>query len=555
MLERAAQWGVIPEYSGYTGEKVTAGPEAVDAVLAAMDAKTERPPRIPRPDLPAGPCAPAPDRAWGWALQLYALRSRDSWGAGDFADLRRFARWSRRQGASVMLLNPLGAQVPTLPYEPSPYYSSSRRYLNACYLRIEEVAGSERCAAALEALRTAAQALNSRRLIDYDRIFELKSKALELVFKAAPKPRGLTKWVNGEGEALRDFATFNAIAETLGPAWRSWPAGLRQPNGDDVATRRRQLAERVAFHQWVQFHLDVQLQRAAREIGLIADVPLGFASDSFDAWRWQHLLAPGMRVGAPPDEFFPDGQDWGVPAFDPWKLRKARCEPFVDAIRGAARHAAGVRLDHVMSLFRLFWIPTGMTASQGLYVRYPAEELLSHLAEESRNANAFVVGEDLGLVEPSVRKRLRAKGALSFRLLWFEGASPGRWPHEAVGAVGTHDLPTLAGIWNLAEPDRRLHRLRSKLVEVTRKRAATAAVDVAVAAYRTLARGRTRIVLAQLEDALGVVERPNVPGTTTEFPNWRLALPLPRAEIERSQGARRIGAVMRRAGRNLSPTP
>ena len=554
MLERAVRWGVIPEYFGYTGEKVTAGPEAVDAVLAALNAKTEHPPRFPRREPLETRCAPAPDRAWGWALQLYALRSRDSWGAGDFADLRRFARWSRRQGASVMLLNPLGAQVATLPYQPSPYYSSSRRYLNAVYLRIEEIAGSERCAPRLEALRTAAQALNGQRLIDYDKVFELKSQALEMVFKEAPKPRGLMKWVNEEGEALRQFATFNAIAETLGPAWRNWPAGLRQMGGDEVARRRHQLAERVAFHQWVQFHLDRQLERAAKEIGLIADVPLGFASDGFDAWRWQHLLAPDMRVGAPPDEFFPGGQDWGVPAFDPWKLREARCEPFVDAIRSAARHAAGVRLDHVMSLFRLFWIPTGMTASQGLYVRYPADDLLSHLAEESRKANAFVVGEDLGLVEPSVRKRLRARGALSFRLLWFEGASPGRWPHDAVGAVATHDLPTLAGIWDLTEPDQRLHRLRKKLVEATRKPAATPAVDVAVAAYRILARGRTRIVLAQLEDAIGVAERPNVPGTTTEFPNWRLALPFPRAQIERSQGARRFGAVMRRAGRNLSST-
>jgi 4-alpha-glucanotransferase len=553
MSERVARWGVIPEYFGYTGKKVTAGPKAIDAVLAALNAETEHPPRIPRHDLPAGPCAPAPERVWGWAVQLYALRSRDSWGAGDFADLRRFARWSRRQGASVMLLNPLGAQVPTVPYQPSPYYSSSRRYLNAVYLRIEEVAGSERCAAELEPLRTAAQALNSQRLTDYDKIFELKSKALELVFKAAPKPRGLTKWVNEEGDALSDFATFNSLAETLGPNWRSWPAGLRQPDGDEVATRRQQLAERVAFHQWVQFHLDIQLERAAKEIGLIADVPLGFASDSFEAWRWQHLLAPDMRIGAPPDEFFQDGQDWGVPAFDPWKLRAARCEPFVDAIRSAARHAAGVRLDHVMSLFRLFWIPTGMKASQGVYVRYPANELLALLAGESRRANAFVVGEDLGLVEPSVRRRLHARNALSFRLLWFEPSAPSRWPRDAVAAVSTHDLPTVAGIWNLSEPEHRLHGLRQRLIDVTRVPDRTTALQVALTAYGVLARTRSRIVLASLEDALGVEERPNVPGTTTEFPNWRLALPVSLEEIEKSAGPRRVATAMRRAGRTLVP--
>jgi 4-alpha-glucanotransferase len=190
---------------------------------------------------------------------------------------------------------------------------------------------------------------------------------------------------------------------------------------------------------------------------------------------------------------------------------------------------------------------------QGVYVRYPTDDLLAFLAQESRRANAFVVGEDLGLVEPSVRKRLHARGALSFRLLWFERSSPGRWPKDAVAAVSTHDLPTVAGIWNLTEPEHRLHGLRQRLVEVTRAPDGKPAVDVAVAAYRALARTKSRIVLASLEDALGVSERPNVPGTTTEFPNWKLALPLSIEEIEKAAGPRRIAVVMKRARRNLSP--
>ncbi len=547
---RAQRWGVVPEYWSWTGERVSASPEAQEAVLAAIGATAERPPRTKRYDLPTGKCAAPPDRTWGWAVQLYAVRSRASWGVGDFADLRRFARWACRKGASVLLLNPLGAQTPTLPYQPSPYYSSSRRFLNAAYIRIEEVPGSEKVAAELEPLRAAAQALNAQRLIDYDAVFELKSKALDMIFRASPKPRGLATWIHEQGDALRDFATFNAVAQTLGPAWRSWPAGLRKPNGDAVEGGRREMHERVSFHQWLQFHLDSQLKRASKEIGLITDVPLGFAADGFDAWRWQDLLAPNMRVGVPPDEFFQDGQDWGVPPFDPWKLLAARCEPFVEAIRAAATHAAGVRLDHVMSLFRLFWIPFGMPATKGVYVRYPADELVAHLIEESRRANAFVVGEDLGLVEPAVRRRLRKAGALSYRLLWFEGVPPGRWPRESVGAVGTHDLPTVAGIWNLSEPDHRLHRLRQRLLDVTHAPDGTPAVDVAMAAYRVLSRARSRIVLAQLEDAVGVEERPNVPGTTTEFPNWRLALPISLEEIEKSESARRIAPVMRRARRS-----
>src|ERR1700724_828619 len=216
MVDRAQRWGVVPEYFSYRGERVVASPEAVEAVLNALGAKTESPPRMPRRQRHTGTCAPAPERVWGWAIQLYALRSRKSWGVGDFADLRHFAHWARRKGAAAMLLSPVGAQVLMLPYQPSPYYSSSRRFLNAVYVRVEEIAGAERCAADLEPLRQEAMALNAQRLIDYDKVFELKSKAMDLVFKAAPDPRGLTTWIQSQGEALRDFATFNAFAETHG---------------------------------------------------------------------------------------------------------------------------------------------------------------------------------------------------------------------------------------------------------------------------------------------------------------------------------------------------
>jgi len=553
MVDRAGRWGILPAYHGWQGNLVETTPATRDAILAAMGATTDRPPRVRRPKkVPSEPCAPAPERAWGWAIQLYALRSRASWGVGDLADLRRFGRWSRRKGASIVLLNPLGAQTPTLPYQPSPYYASSRRFRNIVYLRIEEIEGAASRHAELEPLRAAAQELNKQRLIDYDKVFQLKTEALEHIYAAAPQPSGLAAYVRRQGRALRDFATFNAIAEERGPAWRSWPDYLRHPGHDGIEPSRRRLADRIAFHEWQQFHVDRQLARASREIGIVTDVPVGFASDGFDAWRWQGLLAPGMRVGAPPDEFFRDGQDWGCPAFNPWRLSDAHWEPFIDAIRSAAAHAAGVRLDHVMGLFRLFWIPDGMTAAQGAYVRHPAATLLALLANESRRANAFVVGEDLGLVPPTVRKHLRRRGSLSYRLLWFEGSEPQRWPRDAVASVGTHDLPTVAGIWTQTEPEHRLHHLREKLVSMTRLPDATQPVDVAVAAYTALARGRPRIVLASLEDALGVSERPNVPGTTTEFPNWRLALPRSLEEIEAAKGIRRIAEAMNAAGRSAN---
>ncbi|HSS61762.1 MAG TPA: 4-alpha-glucanotransferase [Candidatus Limnocylindrales bacterium] len=526
----------MPAYHGWQGEVVVTPPDVEEAILRAMGATKDRPPRVRRPKLPDEPCAPAAQRAWGWAVQLYALRSRESWGVGDLADLRRFARWSRRAGASVILLNPLGAQTPTLPYQPSPYYASTRRFRNVIYLRVEEVEGADRVD--LGATQRAAGHLNAQRRIDYDAVYQLKMQALAEIFRAVPEPQGLSEYVRRQGRPLQDFATFNARCEAWGPAWRGWPGDGDEPH-----------LVRIPFHLWLQFHVDRQLARASREIGLITDVPVGFASDGFDAWRWRDQIAPGMRVGAPPDEFFRDGQDWGLPPLNPWRLGDARWEPFIDAIRSAGRHAAGVRLDHVMGLFRLFWIPDGKTAAQGAYVKYPAPILLALLANESRRANAFVIGEDLGLVEPTVRKHLRKKGSLSYRLVWFEGSDPRHWPHDAVAAVGTHDLPTIAGIWTRSEPEHRLHHLRDKLVSLTQLPDETPPVDVAVAAYRLLARGRPRMVLVSLEDALGVHERPNVPGTIDEFPNWRLALPQPLEDIERADGVLRIAAEMKAAGR------
>jgi 4-alpha-glucanotransferase len=522
LSDRARRWGILPSYWGWDGHEVRTTPEVEDAILESMGATSDDPPPLTPPDVEDGTCAPAPERVWGWAVQLYALRSRESWGVGDLADLRRFGRWARRQGASVLLLNPLGAQLPALPYQPSPYYASSRRFRNVIYLRVEDVEGAD--AVDVEKEREAALALNGQALIDYDRVYELKSAALRRVFEAAPRPRGLASYIQREGTPLSDFARFNAARD------------------DDGGPPE--------YHAWLQFHLDRQLRRAGRAIGLITDVPVGFAPDGFDALRWREALAPGIRVGVPPDQFFRDGQDWGLPAFDPWKLAGAGWAPFADAIRAAARHAAGVRLDHVMGLFRLYWIPNSSSAAHGAYVQYPAEMLLRTLAHESRTAGAFVIGEDLGLVEPRVREHLDAKHSLSYRLVWFEESDPEHWPHDAVGAVGTHDLPTIAGIWTLSEPEHRLHPLRQRLVALTRLPDGAPPLEVAMAVYSRLAHGRPRIVLASMEDALGLEKRPNVPGTTDEMPNWRLALPAPLEEIETGDGPLRVGELMRSAGRS-----
>lgn len=551
MADAAERWGVIPRYTGVQGNMVESPASTIEAIVRAMARGRDDPPGLEQGQVPEGRCSLPPERGWGWAIQLYAARSKDSWGIGDLADLRRFGRWARSAGASVLQISPLGAQPPTTPYQFCPYYSSSRRFRNTTYLRVEEIEGAEAVAAELTPLQAQARALNSQRLIDHDAVFALKSQALELIFRAARQPRGMAAWQEKQGRALIEFATFDALAEVHGAAWRGWPSSLRSPRAGGVEQARTELAERVAFHQWAQFHVHQQLMRAAREITLVADLPVGFASDGFDAWRWQDQLAPGMRVGAPPDYFFPDGQDWGMPPFDPWNLQAVRFEPFVDAVRATTAHAKGLRLDHVMSLFRLFWIPEGSGAAGGAYVRYPSAALLAVLAAESRRSGSFVIGEDLGLVEPTVKTSIQGIGALGYRLLWFETEPSESWPQQSVAAIGTHDLPTVAGIWRRTEPDHRQHHLRSRLVEATGLPDDSDALDVAVAAYRRLATSKSCLVLASLEDALAVDERPNVPGTTTEWPNWRLALPVPLEEIERAEGPGRIAEVM--AGTNRSP--
>jgi 4-alpha-glucanotransferase len=247
-----------------------------------------------------------------------------------------------------------------------------------------------------------------------------------------------------------------------------------------------------------------------------------------------------MRVGAPPDEFNTSGQDWGLPPFIPWKLRQQRYQPFIETLRACLRHAGGLRIDHVMGLFRLFWLPS--TGGPGGYVRYPASELLDIVALESHRAGAFIVGEDLGTVEDEVRAELAERQVLSYRLLWFEHEPPEQFPEQAVAAVTTHDLPTLAGVWT--ETDRQDQRkaglspneagedeVRARLARTVQLGDDAPVDDVAVGAHRALSRAPSRIALATLDDAIGVTERPNMPGTVDEWPNWSIALPKPLEDV------------------------
>jgi len=255
------------------------------------------------------------------------------------------------------------------------------------------------------------------------------------------------------------------------------------------------------------------------------------------------VFARGVRVGAPPDAFNSAGQDWGLPPFVPWRLRAVGYEPFAATLRAALRHCRGLRIDHAMGLFRLFWIPEGAPADEGAYVRYPATDLLDVLAIESVRASATIVGEDLGTVEDEVRATLHDRGVLSYRVLWFEPGPPSDYPRQALAAATTHDLPTIAGVWTGVDAP---PGMAEQLAAVGGAAPGASTGDVVVAAYAALAEAPSMIVLATLEDALCVTERPNVPGTTVERPNWSRALPLPIEEIEGDATATAVAATLDR---------
>jgi 4-alpha-glucanotransferase len=457
-------------------------------------------------------------RAWGWALQLYATRSRESWGIGDLGDLARIAQWASREGAEILTVSPLHANGPALPQQSSPYYPSSRRFRNPLHLRVEDVPGASDAGAELDRLASLGRALNADRHIDRDEVWRLKRAALELIFTRFKGDPTLDAFLVEQGPSLLQFATYCAIADEHGNSWQDWPTDLQRPDSATVAQYAETHAARVGFHAWLQWLLDLQLEDASA-ISLVHDLAVGFDPGGADAWAWQDLLALDMRVGAPPDEFNEDGQDWGLPPFVPWKLRAAGYAPFIETVRSALRHAGGLRIDHVMGLFRLYWTAAGV----GTYVRYPSADLLDIVALESHRARALIVGEDLGTVEDSVRHELWERQVLSYRLLWFEPNEPEHWPDRALAAVTTHDLPTVPGVFTGADPQ--ADAMREKLGDAPTLDAAVVGV------YERLGRAASAVVVGTLDDALGVTERPNVPGTVDDE-NWSRALPVPLEDIE-----------------------
>ena len=498
---------------------------------------------------------PAGLREWGWSVQLPSLRSRRSWGIGDLRDLGDLATWTARRGGGFLAVSPLVAPNPGPKPDASPYYPSTRRFLSPVHLCVEAVPG----AGALGELEAAGHAMNADHRVDRARVLEHKMAALERLWAGgAADLRGLEAYRRDRGAPLERWATFVVLTERFGPGWHRWPTEYREPAGAAVAAVASGAADRIGFHAWIQYLLDRQLAEASAPVRRIADVPVGVDPGGFDAWDWQHQLALGASIGVPPDRFSATGQNWGMPPFAPDRLRESGYRPFIETIRAQLRHAGGLRMDHVLGLFRLWCMPAGADPSTGAYVRYPTDELLEIVAIESDRAQALVIGEDLGTVPPGVRRELRRRRMLSTRLVLFERSPPERYPRQAVAAVTTHDLPTIAGAWSGADLDDQaragttpnavgLAQLRGRLVRVAEMAEYAPVDEVVEAIHRRLARSPSMLVSATLEDALRVEERPNMPGTVSaQRDNWSVPLPKPLEVLVTDPRVLRLADALRR---------
>ncbi len=509
-------------------------------------------------------------RAWGIATQVYSLRSARSAGMGDLGDLARLGTITRSLGGKYLLLNPLGAtspdwldpeRQPRVPEEPSPYYSASRLYRNPLYLELEAVPGADRHREAIALAGEQARSLQrGDRIIDRDAVGALKRPLLELLWRefSGDHPadvQDFERYLAEGGVWLQRFTTWCALAERHGPSWYDWPSEFRRHDSDAVRAFGLEARERVRFHGWLQWLIDRQLASANSACGLMHDLPIGFNSGGADGWVFKDFLAPGMSVGAPPDALAPGGQDWGLPPFIPHRLQEARYEPFIATIRQGLRHAWGLRIDHVMGLFRLFWCPHGRGARFGAYVRYPAQDLLGILALESQRAGAVVVGEDLGTVENGVREALARHNVLSYRLGVFESIRPERYPKLAMAALTTHDLATVAGVWTgqderdqeafgLVPHAEGAEEMRERLAQVGRVKREAPVEEVLVKVHAALAEAPSALLCATYEDLTASTDRPNLPGTTRERPNWSIAQATPLEELEAHPVASRVARAL-----------
>jgi 4-alpha-glucanotransferase len=527
-------------------------------------------------------------RSWGLTVQLYGLRGARGWGMGDFTDLAKLTRTAGPLGAVAIGINPLHALFASEPRHVSPYSPSSRVQLDYLYIDPSAVLGfAEDEAIRALAPEAALAAVDASVLVDHAAVAALKRPVLEALYRRFHDIDLRDGAVTQAGEAFREFqrrgggplaafATFETLHEHFNGnggqfSWHDWPAELRDPKSDAVAEFAEAHRDRVEFFEFLQWQADAQLGAAAEAgraggltLGLYRDLAVGVNPHGAEAWADQGLVVPQMGIGAPPDPLSRAGQNWGLAPVNPLALRRRGFQPFIAALRANMRHAGVLRIDHVMSLARLYWVPAGRSAVAGAYIRYPFAELLRLVALESQRHRCAVIGEDLGTVPSGFRETMQAANVLSYRVVMFERRwdgnfiPPAEYPPLAAASAATHDLATLKGFWlgrdiswrqrlqlypdaaaEAADMSDR-HTARWQLLEVlareglmAQRRFAeflpqgaepvyTAELGEAILAF--LARSRARLMLVQLEDVAGEVEQANLPGTTDTHPNWRRRL-------------------------------
>jgi 4-alpha-glucanotransferase len=521
----------------------------------------------------------APRRMWALAVQLYGVRSARNWGHGDFTDLLALIDLAADLGASGVGLNPLHALFDDRPTEPSPYFPSSRLFLNPLYIDLEavpEFPGTQQ--APVTDLLAAAR---DSTLVDYPAVAAAKRRGLELAYdrfqsRGTPERRdAFDRFRQARGPVLAKFACFEALRRRFAAPWWEWPAPWRIPPQADLDDLRRDETAQTGFFEFVQWQAHQQLERCrqrARErglpIGLYLDVAVGVRRDGFDAWCDHDAILSETTIGAPPDHLNRSGQDWGLAAFNPLALEAQQFEPYRHMLEAAMQYAGAIRLDHVLGLKRLFLVPTGMTPVDGTYVRYPFEGLLAVTALASAASECIVIGEDLGTVPEGLRETLADWGLWSYQVMLFERSKtgafrpPASYREDALVTFATHDLPTYSG-W-LEGRDLAVKRTLGLATETDAQR--QAAFDAlkralnrssgelpdftAVAGF--LADTPSRLFVAPVEDLLGVRDQVNLPGTIDTHPNWRQRLPVALEDWGRHEGVRSIAAVMRAAGRCVS---
>jgi 4-alpha-glucanotransferase len=581
LVQRARNAGVSADYVNWRGERVAVPEETLAAILAVLG----QAPQNPQPDFEASavrssdslePGARGPtrlsvlrERQWGFTVQLYSIRSKESWGHGDFHDLARLARWSAVElGAGFVLINPLHAVQPLPPISPSPYLPMTRLFTSPLYLRVEDVpeygalpAADKRTIHEIAAPLRATNATSD--LIDRDAVWRGKRAALELIARVPltePRERAYAEYRADRGPALQQWCTWCALAEAHGADWREWPAELADPaHAAEVVAGDEKLTEAAEFHAWLQWQADEQLaaaQDAAKAAGMahgvIRDLAVGTHPGGSDAWANQRLLASGFSVGAPPDGFNQLGQDWSQPPWNPRGLADVDYRPMAELFAATLRHAGGIRVDHVMGLMRLWWVPPAQQPDRGAYVSYDHRASVGTLVRAAVQAGALAVGEDLGTVDAWIRDYVADHGILGTTMLWFargrDGTPlrPADWRRNCMATVGTHDVPPVFGFVSgdqvtvrarlgLLKTPEKQERAESEAMLARWQAALIAAgllppdhqpspAEFTVALYGYLHKTPAVLLGVSLADAVGDRRTQNIPGTVDEYPNWRIPL-------------------------------